>query len=1080
MPTVDEVLNDAEVVDSVCVIDSITRVINIPSEYEELGVESDEKVLRVPFTCPKIVGDNIDLSNLDLFINYRNANDELGLYLVDDVQVVDDKITFSWLLSRNVTKYQGTVDYIVCAKKSDNGDLTNEWNTKIASGTVAEGLEANRVIVEESADVIEQILASIKTSLITLDVTTKKASMTRSEILAMEAKGYRTAIKFLPNGPMAERMSTSLDTDTSVAFVCSIRPIYTYVIGSHAEMNTVYLIDNDGNYTTYDYQLGNNRNWVTKDGMFYPEQNGFKDQSEGFFFSTETFKDIPYLTHKDKLYQYIGLTRQDATIAPCITFRRISNGFNGAIIRDGMISDGTIPDILWMSIGEYDSKNKCYPVHEAFSHSDELILITTVDNYDFYTTPPKSLTFNTIYGPLHYRDVQDALTNRKRIRLLIYVGSDNPDASIRYSSKAPIELVGVCSRDFSASYYPDAYSISFFGVVNGDGINPTFASLYLHMSRIQYNPNEVGAAVYRSNNNESVSWPYYQIRSMQFSEVSKTLFVPTTAKANQIIAVDTVNSNGIVTKTKAVDMPVEPFVVTFSLDTESDHPVTCNKTFAEISNAIVAGKYVIGIGDESFRSNSDTPFTHFFLNSFSPQGAGSGSGYASFMCIGNTSLSATPSYFDTFRLVLHSNNNVSYISNSIPTMTDYSPFKSNPLSLTGVTAGQIAKISKVDSSGNPTKWEAADLPSGDQTEYIEVTAQRTPNESEQRWEYDVTSQKYGDATKHEDVMVKIRELLLAGKKVAAKLTVIDEDNTFDSSYVLPFVKFASAFNNTLQEQTSTYGAYYYFAGENLMWCIAVMGGSAQGVNSISEVAVSEDRLMAVLYNDSDPESVISIIGQIFANMPINSITSASVGQILKVSEVDSDGKPTAYEPVDMPSGGSGSSGSSFVVTVTYNNGTFASDKTFAEIEAAVKAGSLVRCHYIDDYIDLWCIANNSAKFVVADTYIKEGSEENAKYTHFMWTLNIPATGEITLDKTQLTVMDKATIEEYYVKKTDLPTVPTTDSELSTTSTNPVQNKIIKAELDKKLESIPVDGTTIKLNDQGQLTLALSNANGVNF
>ena len=70
--------------------------------------------------------------------------------------------------------------------------------------------------------------------------------------------------------------------------------------------------------------------------------------------------------------------------------------------------------------------------------------------------------------------------------------------------------------------------------------------------------------------------------------------------------------------------------------------------------------------------------------------------------------------------------------------------------------------------------------------------------------------------------------------------------------------------------------------------------------------------------------------------------------------------------------------------------------------------------------------------------------------------------------------------EFFAKKTEIPTVPTTDSELSTTSTNPVQNKIVKAELDKKLESIPVDGTTIKLNDQGQLTLALTNANGVSF
>ena len=34
--------------------------------------------------------------------------------------------------------------------------------------------------------------------------------------------------------------------------------------------------------------------------------------------------------------------------------------------------------------------------------------------------------------------------------------------------------------------------------------------------------------------------------------------------------------------------------------------------------------------------------------------------------------------------------------------------------------------------------------------------------------------------------------------------------------------------------------------------------------------------------------------------------------------------------------------------------------------------------------------------------------------------------------------------------------------------------------DAILPRIPVDGTTIKFNEQGQLTLALSNANGVSF
>lgn len=87
------------------------------------------------------------------------------------------------------------------------------------------------------------------------------------------------------------------------------------------------------------------------------------------------------------------------------------------------------------------------------------------------------------------------------------------------------------------------------------------------------------------------------------------------------------------------------------------------------------------------------------------------------------------------------------------------------------------------------------------------------------------------------------------------------------------------------------------------------------------------------------------------------------------------------------------------------------------------------------------------------------------------------TSQLTNDSGYLTEHQSL---DAYAKKTEIPTVPTTDSELSATSTNPVQNKIIKAELDKKLESIPVDGTTIKLNDEGKLTLALGNANGVSF
>ena len=51
-------------------------------------------------------------------------------------------MTFSWQLSRKVTLYKGTIYFVVCAKKSSSdGNVTNEWNTTLASGRVLEGLE---------------------------------------------------------------------------------------------------------------------------------------------------------------------------------------------------------------------------------------------------------------------------------------------------------------------------------------------------------------------------------------------------------------------------------------------------------------------------------------------------------------------------------------------------------------------------------------------------------------------------------------------------------------------------------------------------------------------------------------------------------------------------------------------------------------------------------------------------------------------------------------------------------------------------------------------------------------------------
>ena len=175
MPTVEELLNMQDQVSTLadmgnaaesgiyCVIDPETRTIDIPEEYILLGVVSDEKVERVWFQCPKIVGDNIDLSKLQIRVNYQNANNETDQYIVTDVQTEGDNIVFSWLLSRKVTAYQGNVSFIVCAVKVSGETIQNEWNTTLATAQVLQGLEVDTPEpTEEQSDVIAQLLQIVK------------------------------------------------------------------------------------------------------------------------------------------------------------------------------------------------------------------------------------------------------------------------------------------------------------------------------------------------------------------------------------------------------------------------------------------------------------------------------------------------------------------------------------------------------------------------------------------------------------------------------------------------------------------------------------------------------------------------------------------------------------------------------------------------------------------------------------------------------------------------------------------------------------------------------------------------------
>lgn len=224
--------------DELLIIDPETRQIAVPENFL-LGVESDQNVERVRFQCPKIVGDNIDLSDLHIYVNYRNANQEVSSYWCQDVEVEGDNITFSWLVSRAATMYQGETIFIVCAKAvDDEGNLTNEWNTTIPEygGIVLEGLEPDPRLEQQYPDVIEQILTELDTikagggsGITSVEVDVENTTGTPSGTGSVEEGILKLSFSGLkgetgPQGPQGPKGDTGATPNIQIGDVTTLQP----------------------------------------------------------------------------------------------------------------------------------------------------------------------------------------------------------------------------------------------------------------------------------------------------------------------------------------------------------------------------------------------------------------------------------------------------------------------------------------------------------------------------------------------------------------------------------------------------------------------------------------------------------------------------------------------------------------------------------------------------------------------------------------------------------------------------------------------------------------------------------------
>lgn len=233
MATLDEILDtmpdEAEDVHEFLIIDAAARRILVPEAEAIFGVENDREAERKYFRGPRYVGDDLDLADMFLTVYFRNANGDEDGYLVDDVAVDGDDITFSWLLSEKVTAFPGEIQFSVCAARSKDG-TDPDWNTTLAAGTVLEGLHADPGDVEEqTSDVVTQLREEIVASTAAVEavgaaqveaVEAAGANATQAAKAAVAAQGEATLATIPEDYTTLAGTVDRLTRDRAAAIVC--------------------------------------------------------------------------------------------------------------------------------------------------------------------------------------------------------------------------------------------------------------------------------------------------------------------------------------------------------------------------------------------------------------------------------------------------------------------------------------------------------------------------------------------------------------------------------------------------------------------------------------------------------------------------------------------------------------------------------------------------------------------------------------------------------------------------------------------------------------------------------------------
>lgn len=226
------------------------RFITVPEELKRIAVQHDHNIETVTFDCPRY-WDEHDLTEMAIYINYRNANAVLGAFRAENVTVDPDDsnmIHFTWTISGNVTTHKGSIVFLVCAKtvNTDTGEEVLHWNSEINKDTyVSEGLEAVATTYKSDTDLYTQLLQIVDSAEI-LDVLGTGVNSERHNGVPKEnASGDNSFVQ--GRGTIARGVNQHARGRFNVADTANK---YADIVGngtSDSDRSNAYTLDWDGN-----------------------------------------------------------------------------------------------------------------------------------------------------------------------------------------------------------------------------------------------------------------------------------------------------------------------------------------------------------------------------------------------------------------------------------------------------------------------------------------------------------------------------------------------------------------------------------------------------------------------------------------------------------------------------------------------------------------------------------------------------------------------------------------------------------------------------------------------------------------